>query len=353
VIWALLAETFLLPRPVRATEPEANADEPGEIKHETVEEFPLPRDRTSFGIGELVFFWVERPRANPPGPWAAGGREFAPRSELGDFVVWTVTDNSTMLPTVTRIGDRTILSVGLSNRDGQLSIAADYLKPAGAVDDQLAKWQPALPPRGAAQRDPPAADDKQAVAPDADNPDWKKKLYRLCDLRKARETPFDVVEQLAREILAESLADADQALVYFHLAGLYAQSGMVHPDRVLEYSRLALALPLEPIQRTTLFIYRGDACLARRAGATFHERRRAAALEYLRGLAEIARHDLPARPRERQLMHIFHGDDPDGKAIEQMQEERDFNARVDFETTLLQHRDLIRQQLKALFLPEP
>src|SRR5262249_35110410 len=138
----------------------------------------------------------------------------------------------------------------------------------------------------------------------------------------------------------------------FHLAELYAQSGMVHPDRVLEYSRLALALRLEPIQRTTLFIYRGDACLARRAGGTFYERRRAAALEYARGLAEIARHDLPVKPRERQLMTKFSGEDPDGEARQQMQKALDFNARVEFETTLLQHRDLIRQQLKALFFPE-
>jgi hypothetical protein len=351
VALALLSATFLPPGLVGADQPDAEADEPGEIKTEAISDV-LPRDRSEFGIGEHVYVWIERPRPKRPDPRAAG-RQVAPRNELRDFVVWTATDNSTMLPTITRIGDRTILAVGLSDRDSQLSIAADFLKPAGAIHDQLAKWEPAAPARGPAQPDPPVADDKNAVAAGAGDPAWKKKLYRLCDLRKARETPFDDVERLAREIFSEPLADGDQALVYFHLAELYAQSGMVHPDRVLEYSCLALALPLEPSQRTTLFIYRGDACLARRAGATFNERRRAAAFEYARGLAEIARHDLPVKPRERQLTTIFSGDDDDGEGKQQMQKVRDFNARVDFETTLLQHRDLIRQQLKALFFPGP
>ena len=337
----------LSPCPAHADERTEKLPEPGEIKHEAVSDV-LPRDRNELGIGERAFFWIERPKPKDAAEHPRARREAAAGAGLADYMIWTVTDNSTFLPTVTRVGDRTILAVGLSDRAGQFSVGAEYLRP-GDAEDRLREWQPVVPAPGAAQRDPPGADQKP-VAPGAEDAAWEKKLYRLCDLRKARETPFDDVERLAREILSEPRTDKDQALVYFHLAELYAQSGMVHPERVLEYSRRALALPVDPIQRTILYIYRGDASLARRGEATFYERRRAAAVEYLQGLAEIARHDLPAESRERQFMRIYHGDDGD-EGAKQMQKVHEFNARVDFETTLLQYRQLLRQQLKSLFFP--
>jgi hypothetical protein len=175
------------------------------------------------------------------------------------------------------------------------------------------------------------------------------------DLQQARRTPFEDVERQAREILAEPLAPADQGLVYFHLAQIYAQSGMIHPERVLEYSRRALALPLEPIQRTTLAIYRGDACLARQTSQTFSQRRRAAAIEYLCGLGEIAWHKLPAEPPQRKMMTLLDTNDPEERRAHSklMKEAHEHNKRVKFQETLIQHRSLLGQQLRALYFHGP
>lgn len=314
-------------------EPAGNERELGEIRHLAVSEAPLPRDRADFGIGEQVFFWVETPVVDA---WNRPDADVAKRSP--GFVVWTASDLSTVLPTVTQTGDRTIVSIGLSGEDRQFDVGVAKLDHRPLTDDRTEHWQPA------------ESEDAALLGVEADEDmDWKTTLHRLIELRQPRKTPFKDVERLAREIFSRPLTAPDQALVYFHLAELYAQSGMIYPERVLAYSRRALDRPLDPIRRTTLSIYRGDACLASRSNMTFDERRQLAAIEYLRGLAEIAWHELPAKPRLRKLAYSYDVDDVAGpEEAKQMQEVRDYNARVDFETTLMQHRSLIRQQLLAL-----
>lgn len=295
--------------------------EQAEIRYQSVSEAPLPRNRSEFGIGEQIYFWLER-YDSPPG------------KRSSEFVVWTATDLSTVLPTITRRTDRTVVTVALAAADCEFSVGVVELDVKPSTDNRTARWQPTAS----------ANADRTQIA-DAEDIRWKAELYRLITLREGRKTSFEAVEREARTILAKPLTESDQALVYFHLAELYAQSGMIHPDRVLEYSRRALALPLDPIRRTTLSIYRGDARLAIPTDETFDERRRAAAIEYLHGLAEIAWHELPANPRPRKFMILYDGESPD--EIKRVEEVRDFNVRVDFEATLIQHRRLIRQQLIA------
>src|ERR1700722_7403332 len=56
----------------------------GAIKHRPAEEFPLPLDRTAFGIGEEIEFWIE-----PPG--AEG---------LQSLICWYVLGGGTVYPIV-------------------------------------------------------------------------------------------------------------------------------------------------------------------------------------------------------------------------------------------------------------
>lgn len=352
LVVSLCGPIALLPGLVRAEEPLGKKRVLGEIKHEAVEELPLPRDRNDFGIGEQIFFWMERPASK-----ATDRHEVGHAVELAGFVIWTVSDTSTLLPTITRIGDRTIVRLGYDA--GEFIVDAVELDPTKSIDNHSQNWEPAEPAfgplsehrshdRGQTLEEDDDEDDRQAT-------DWKRawnqKRYRLMALQQGRTTPFVDVEGMARELFAEPLSEAEQALVYFHLAEIYAQSGMIHPDRVLEYSRRALARPLTPIQRTTLSIYRGDACLARRTNETFAERRRAAAFEYLCGLGEIARHDLPAAAPERRRIDLLDsGDEEEERAHAKMVKEAvAFNARVKFQATLIQHRMLLGQQLQALY----
>lgn len=325
-------------RLVVADESKEQTSDQDEIKTQTLSELPGPRDRKELGIGEQVYCWIERPVGKPRETDAILDR---------DLIIWSVTDSSTMLPVITRRGDKSILTVALSDKDGQMSINATPLDRNRITDDS--HWQAASPPAE------PKSDQQPIVAEeDADEqPAWKKQLFRMLNLRESGKTPFDNVEQMAGEILAESLTDKDQAFVYFHLAELYAQSEMIHPDRVLEYSRRALALPLEPAQRTKLYIYRGDACLARRSDQTFEGRCEVARKEYFEGLKETSRHDLPNEAPERKMTIRYDGPQlgPDGREapeIKALREAHEYNTRVDFQSTLIQHRKILWQQIKAL-----
>ena len=256
-----------------------------------------------------------------------------------------------MLPTVTRLHKRSILTVALSDRDTQFNIGAAYLDPTKSIDDRSNDWKPVEPPANA-QRD---IQDMPGEARDGRDSTWPKGLGNLLNLRDGRNTPFDKVEETAREILADPLSNRELAFVYFHLTELYAQAGMIHPDRVLEYSQRAIALPLAPTQRTTLLIYRGDAYLARRSNETFAERRRAATVEYLRACFRDRRFpDLPVDPPKRKPMILFDGDDDLAReGRKQMKEVGEYNANVDLQGDLIQHRNVIWQQLEALYVPKP
>jgi hypothetical protein len=312
---------------------------PDKIQTQTLSELPGPRDRKDLGIGEQVYCWIERPVVRPDDPAASLEKE---------LLIWSVTDTSTMLPVVTRRGDRSILTVALSDKDGQLSINARPIDHKHFADDT--DWQPAVP------SSEPNADQQPVIAKEEedDQPQRNKKLFgQLQDLYDARKTSFEKVEEVANEILVNPMTDKDRALIYFNLAELYAQSGMVHPVRVLEYSRRALDLPLEPAQRTTLYIYRGDACLVRRSDQTFEARCDAARREYFEGLKETSKHDLPNEAPARKMIVRFDIDDlrPDAREapiIKQNRENQAHNDRVDFQSTLIQHRKLLWQQIKAL-----
>lgn len=106
-------------------------------------------------------------------------------------------------------------------------------------------------------------------------------------LRAGFDTPFDQVEARCNELLEEYTKPEEQAKIYFILAQVEGQSGMQRPEKLIEYVKKALALPLEPLKEVPLYIYWGAAAHA--AGRRVRRQdmaatRRQAAIPYLQGL---------------------------------------------------------------------
>src|SRR5262245_6698366 len=243
----LAAFTLLLPD-ARGTDGNGAKGEPaapalrGQLKHRAVAEFPLPRDRTRFGIGEEVEYWLE--------PRDAEGR---------DAVIGWRAEGATVYPA---IGPATVVTVGMeagsfsvTARRRDRSLAGQTEKSPVAVD--LQKWaraQAAAFPKG--ERDPlenglPAASGTAKK--------FNVDLYVLDSMRKGTATAFAEVDALGRELLDKNPGAKERGQIYYMLAHVHAQSGLVHPERVIEYAQKALAQPLEPLQVPRMYVYWGDA----------------------------------------------------------------------------------------------
>lgn len=119
-------------------------------------------------------------------------------------------------------------------------------------------------------------------------------LAALDAMRKGRETPADAVESRGAELLKLYPGGDEQGQIYFHLAHILAQSGMMRPEKIQEYARKALKSSLEPNQRLTLYVYLGDSYRAKLGTwKEFPEKRREATIPYLEGLNEASKLNLP------------------------------------------------------------
>jgi RNA polymerase sigma factor (sigma-70 family) len=312
----------------------------GQIKHRTVAEFPLPRDRLQFGIGEEVDFWVEGDPA---------------LDDLAAVVAWHVQGAGTVYPIV---GVATILTLDVTDKEGQLTVipARRDLGIGGrrrpdALEQDLRTWL----------RDQIAALPQRALQPVYGPPpnfeyreELRKDVYEKLDaLRKGTETPFAQLDDLGRTLLAKYSAPTEAGQIYYHLAHLHAQADLAHPERVIEYARKALAYPLEAWQVSRLFTYWGDAVQVARANEAVTERRKWAALPYLAGLWTVLQHPLPEKAPELPGVGAYDIDDPTsdaGRLIIKRHEEQMIARRLaEFQRTMVQHRDVLTGQLVALY----
>ena len=118
-----------------------------------------------------------------------------------------------------------------------------------------------------------------------------QELYKLEAMRHGSKTNFDAVEDAGSALLKSHPAPADQGLIHYRLAHIYAQTGLIWPDRVLAHAEAALSNPLPDNERLRLRVYCGDAVQVTRT--PFVERRPEAARHYLEGLKEIDTRKLP------------------------------------------------------------
>jgi len=311
----------------------------GNIKHQAVAEFPLPRDRTEFGIGEEVDFWIE-PK-DGEGPDAV--------------IAWWVDGTATVYPV---LGIRTRVTLDLTDKDSGFIVraerrdvasaagAASAQKPAGAADwKRWVREQLQALPQG--EREPVGTSAPQARTYAKD---FLADVYRIDALRNGKQTSFDKLENLGRELLANYAAPRERGPIYYWLAHVHAQGGLAHPERAAEYAQKALEHPLEPLQVPRLYVYWGDAVQIARGKEPLTTRRKHAAVIYLAGLREVIRYPLPAQaPKHRNLAVI------DIVRAAGQDEQRQEAARelFEFQSAMVHHRSVLVRQIADLYHCEP
>lgn len=70
-----------------------------------------------------------------------------------------------------------------------------------------------------------------------------------------RDTPFEEAEKRCKGLLAKYTSPDDQGRIYYQLASIYTQSGMVKPEKAIEWCKKALEYPLDPLKQVGLYIW--------------------------------------------------------------------------------------------------
>jgi len=173
------------------------------------------------------------------------------------------------------------------------------------------------------------------------------------------------VEKQGKELLALYTEPEEQAKIYFMLAHVYGQSGILyHPNQITKYARLALKDERDPVQRAWLNMYLGcaaevdpDASLR-----NFAAKRKRAAAAYLEGYKEILALKLPDKVPEVPVMAVDNSDDRSGDILSLVQRWRKryqmamaIQARrdADFIREMLHFREVLSRQVVELYRRSP
>ena len=117
----------------------------------------------------------------------------------------------------------------------------------------------------------------------------RKQLYAVNQLRAGKHTPFDQVESETERLLA-LYGDTPEvrAAIYYTAAGVYAQTGMLFPQKTIDYCKKSIeSIPTDRMADVQMYVYWGDAIQIANAGVTgaaLAQARREAVIPYLRGL---------------------------------------------------------------------
>lgn len=176
-------------------------------------------------------------------------------------------------------------------------------------------------------------------------------------MRKGKDTPVSEVEQQAKELLNQHASPEQQGQIYCHLALVYSESGLSHPELVIGYAQRALQFPLEPHQRLRLHTYLGDALrVANRGKKPFTEIRRMAAISYLEGLNAAEEYDIPQQ-RPEMPMAGFNNvptNDPDYKRIQKETGDKiQAQERARSQQDLWDDRHVLTRQIVDMYTRRP
>ena len=109
-------------------------------------------------------------------------------------------------------------------------------------------------------------------------------LYEINSLRAGARTPFAEARKRTDSLLRQYPSPKDQALIYYTLAGVYAQSGFAMQKDVAGLAEKALALGLDPQRAMAAYRHWGNAIQMVDGGirvTAFAKVRRQAVVPYL------------------------------------------------------------------------
>lgn len=182
--------------------------------------------------------------------------------------------------------------------------------------------------------------------------DLEEELRNIDSLRSGRKTPLDEVDRRGSELLKRFSKPEEQGHVYYMLAHVHAQSGLQEPQKIIDYAKKGLSLPLDPSRKMRLYVYLGDATRVSKSGGSFMDKRKAAAEIYLRGLNEVLKHDLPEKPPPFPRMSLISGGDEEENQRE-MDEQLARRRQVEFVREMIMHREVLERQITSIYKRRP
>jgi uncharacterized protein (TIGR03067 family) len=225
-------------------------------------------------------------------------------------------------------------------------------EPPGGRPEPQADPQPPADPK-------PAQDLPLVPMKPPENPALQNSLAKLEAMRNGGQNGLKDAVELGKELLRLYPRRDDQALIYYTLAHVFAQSEVrLYPDQVTKYARLALASERYPARRATLHIYLGCAAEVPRDEQAFPEKRRRAARAYLEGYKELLALRLPEQaPPLPDLVTDRNADGLDRKEVPRVLPATDVyrEARRQAEVLreLVAHRYILVGQVAQLYRREP
>jgi hypothetical protein len=259
---------------------------------------------------------------------------------MGD-VVWEASGAGSVWPVT---GPSTVLTAGTP-------AAADTVEVQATVNGSETKGI-----GGPAVRTPPPGVVAQAARPETEH-DLFSALQALDRLRRGSKTPFDEVERAAGELLTKYPDPKDRGQIYYELAHVYVQSGLVRPQSALDYVKKAMQCPLAPQQQIRLYGYWGSILLMLRRTDPLPQRRREATVVFLDGLVQLRKLDLPEKPPEIPTTVLVDLDPTtDTAAKEAEQRNRRYMAaveRAEFLREMIRYREGLTSQIAWLYSREP
>lgn len=178
---------------------------------------------------------------------------------------------------------------------------------------------------------------------------------------KDKEMRLNEFEYSCKALLQKYNKPEEQVKIYYQLASTYAQTGLVIPNKTIEYARKALEYPLEPLKVVLLYIYWGDAIQVAHRGVHGQElvtARREAVMPYLEGLKETLKYDLPEVKPELPVISVFNYDGPTDtdeyrNMIRKQKEQVEAREKAKFQCDMIQYRDTLIGQINFLYTRFP
>lgn len=176
--------------------------------------------------------------------------------------------------------------------------------------------------------------------------------------RHQPEEIFRAFELAAEELIRQTPDRDQQASIYAQVAHIAGQSKInLHASRVQKYTRLALELSRDPLQRAYLHSLQGSAFEVDLTIKDFAERRRQAATRLLDGYAELLAYENPEVAPE--LPAVGGGDkseqDPARREAARLKNAAQVAARKQavYLADLVAQRNILTNQLTWLYQPDP
>lgn len=171
----------------------------------------------------------------------------------------------------------------------------------------------------------------------------------LYEVWRQRDRDLAGAEASGLQLLKKYEKPEEQALIYYQLAEIYAQSGQISPSKTVEYAEAGWWYLHDPVKKARLFVFWGDALQLSKG-------RREVARIYLRGLKFCLRFGLPGEKPELPAVSAHTVDGPP----EMVEEYRRRNhiemaawKHAKRTRELIEHRQALTGQIVQLYAREP